>query len=75
VQLKELVETIESSLNKKAILEKHPMQPGDVQITYADISNARKELGYQPSFDLATGIRLFVEWYQQNKAELYADNQ
>lgn len=75
VKLKELVETIETSLNKKAILDRHPMQPGDVQITYADISKARKELGYQPSFDLATGIRLFVEWYQQYKAELYADNQ
>src|SRR6185437_6692099 len=51
ITLNQLVRTIENSLNKKAILNKLPMQPGDVNNTYADISRAKSEIGYNPKFD------------------------
>jgi UDP-glucuronate 4-epimerase len=73
VTLKDLIATIENAMGKKAILNKQPMQPGDVKLTYADISKAKKEIGYNPKFDLATGIRNFVEWYLANKSKLYSD--
>jgi UDP-glucuronate 4-epimerase len=47
-ELKRLVELIEASLGKKAIIDPQPMQPGDVPVTYADISKAKKLLGYDP---------------------------
>lgn len=71
ITLKQLVESIEKAVGKPAQLNKLPMQQGDVQITYADTSKARKEIGYDPKFDLETGIKNFVNWYQQHKAELY----
>jgi UDP-glucuronate 4-epimerase len=73
VRLKELIEVIEHRLGKKARLDFKPMQSGDVQITYADISKARKEIRYNPTFTLATGIDQFVSWYQANKTILYPD--
>ena len=65
VSLKEMVETIENALGKKAILDIQPMQPGDVDKTYADISKAKAMLGYDPQTNFAEGIRKFVEWYKR----------
>lgn len=73
INLKKLVETIENSLGKKAILNKLPLQQGDVNITYADISKAKNEIGYNPQYDIETGINKFVEWYSSNKAILYSE--
>jgi UDP-glucuronate 4-epimerase len=42
-----------------------PMQPGDVPVTYADISSAQKKLGYDPSTPIAEGIPAFVKWYRE----------
>ena len=71
VSLSELIGVIEQRLAKKAILDKKPQQPGDVQITYADISKAQKEIGYHPTVSLSEGIDQFVNWYQANKPFLY----
>ncbi len=71
VNLKEMLQAIEDSLGKKAVLDIRPMQPGDVQLTYADISKAKAEIGYNPKFDFVAGIRNFVSWYQENKNKLY----
>lgn len=71
ITLNQLVGTIENTLNKKAILNKQSMQPGDVNKTYADISKARSEIGYNPKFDFETGIKEFVKWYQNFKLKLY----
>lgn len=71
ITLKQLVESIEKAVGKPAILNKLPLQQGDVKITYADISKAKSEIGYQPKFDLETGINNFVKWYQHHKSELY----
>jgi len=73
IDLKKLVHTIENSLGKKAVLNKLPLQQGDVTITYADISKAKKEIGYNPQFDIETGINKFVEWYNGNKQTLYEE--
>lgn len=65
VSLKEMVEIIENTLGKKAILDIQPMQPGDVDKTYADISKAKSMIGYDPQTNFAEGIRKFVEWYKR----------
>ncbi len=71
INLKTLVATIENVLNKKAIFNQLPFQPGDVKITYADVSKAKEEIGYNPKYDIETGITKFVEWYNVNKFDLY----
>lgn len=62
VTLSHLVESLEKILQKKAILNRLPEQLGDVPVTYADISKARKLLGYNPQTTLEDGLAKFVEW-------------
>lgn len=71
ITLKTLVEVIEKTLQVKAILNKLPLQKGDVSRTYADISKARIELGYNPKYEFEAGIKNFVEWYNSIKSTLY----
>lgn len=63
ITLSRMISTIEKSLGKKAIINRMPMQPGDVNATYADVSKARKLLGYEPSTDFEKGIDAFTEWF------------
>ncbi len=63
IALNDLVELIEKELGKKAVIERKPMQPGDVNMTYADVSKAKKNLNYIPSTPINNGIKKFVEWY------------
>ncbi len=69
--LAELVSQIEDALGKKADLDKQPMQPGDVEMTCADVSKAKDLLGYNPSTPVSEGIPRFVDWYGENR-ELFA---
>jgi UDP-glucuronate 4-epimerase len=62
--LSELIATIEASLGKRAIIQKMGEQPGDVPITYADISKARELLGYNPHTKIVDGIPKFAEWFR-----------
>lgn len=62
ISLKRMVEAIEDALGKKAEINKMPMQPGDVNRTFADVSKAKKVLGYNPSWHFEDGISKFVEW-------------
>ncbi|OPZ24574.1 MAG: dTDP-glucose 4,6-dehydratase [bacterium ADurb.BinA186] len=62
ITLNEMVRTIEDCLGKKAIIKHFPMQPGDVNGTYADISKAKAMLAYSPKTSFSEGIRHFVEW-------------
>jgi UDP-glucuronate 4-epimerase len=62
VRLDELISRIEDALGKKAIIERLPNQPGDVNQTYADVSKAQKELGYEPATEIEVGLKRFVEW-------------
>jgi UDP-glucuronate 4-epimerase len=61
-----MVETIEKELSKKAQINHLPMQPGDVNGTYANVEKAKKLLGYAPKVTFADGIHNFVEWQKNN---------
>jgi UDP-glucuronate 4-epimerase len=64
VNLNDLVNSIEKSLNKKAILDKLPMQQGDVEITYADITKAERLLGYKVTTPFSKGLAKFSRWFE-----------
>jgi UDP-glucuronate 4-epimerase len=68
VQLSELIQEIENALNMKAAIDRQPEQPGDVPITFADISKAHTLLGYRPSVKIKDGIPKFVEWFRDVQA-------
>ena len=70
VSLKEMINTIAEVLNKTPNIEELPMQPGDVERTFADISKANRLIGYEPKTSFKQGIENFVKWYIINK-ELY----
>ena len=65
VTLSHLIAVLERALGKKAIIDRKPLQPGDVPLTYADISKARKHLGYHPTIKIEEGIPRFVEWFRR----------
>ena len=69
VSLNELIETIETAVGKKAIINSMPEQPGDVPLTSADVSKATRELNFKPTTHIAQGIPKFVEWFRQMRAE------
>jgi UDP-glucuronate 4-epimerase len=62
--LSTLIQMLEEILGKRAIIDRQPLQPGDVTVTYADISKARILLNYQPKTPLREGLIRFVEWYR-----------
>ncbi|MCM2358460.1 MAG: GDP-mannose 4,6-dehydratase [Geobacteraceae bacterium] len=66
VELSRLVEIIEAETGNKAIIERLPMQPGDVERTFADIAKSCAMLGYRPTTSIEEGIRAFVRWYREN---------
>jgi UDP-glucuronate 4-epimerase len=66
VKLSELIAHIETALGKKAVIDRQPMQPGDVPITFADISKARERLGYHPQVKIGRGIKMFAEWFRNS---------
>lgn len=70
VSLKEMINTIGQALNVKPKIEQLPMQPGDVERTYADVSKAKALIGYQPKISFKEGIQRFIKWYKLN-IELY----
>ena len=62
-QLKDLIAAIENALGKKAKINRLPEQPGDMPLTCADISKARKLLGYNPTTRLRDGLPRFIDWF------------
>jgi UDP-glucuronate 4-epimerase len=60
--LSRLVELLEENLGRRAQLDRQPLQPGDVPITYADVGRARLELGYEPQVPIEEGLRRFCAW-------------
>jgi UDP-glucuronate 4-epimerase len=63
-ELSELIRLLETNLDMPAIIDRQPMQPGDVPTTFADISKSREILGYNPTTKIADGIPKFVEWFR-----------
>jgi UDP-glucuronate 4-epimerase len=68
--LKEMINTIADALGVTPKIKKLPMQPGDVNRTYADILKAKRLIGYEPKTTFKEGINNFVNWYKENQ-ELY----
>ncbi|WP_287459442.1 SDR family NAD(P)-dependent oxidoreductase [Sphingomonas sp.] len=67
-ELTRLIEVIEEACGRPAVRELHPMQPGDVSATYADIAAAARDLGFTPSTSIERGVRAFVDWYRAHYA-------
>ncbi|HEY0459377.1 MAG TPA: GDP-mannose 4,6-dehydratase [Pyrinomonadaceae bacterium] len=73
VELKDLISLLEENLGKKAVIERQPMQPGDVPLTFADISKARALLGYNPQTKIEQGIPKFTDWFVKNQKQAAAE--
>jgi UDP-glucuronate 4-epimerase len=67
VKLTDLIEQLERATGRQAVREQKPMQPGDVPLTWADISKAGRLLGFQPKIRLEEGLARFVTWYRAAK--------
>ncbi|MBN2019494.1 MAG: GDP-mannose 4,6-dehydratase [Sedimentisphaerales bacterium] len=65
LSVKDLIIEIEKALGKKAVIEYLPMQPGDVDKTYADVTKAGRDLGYSPNTHISDGLKRFVEWLRR----------
>lgn len=68
IQLKDLIAAIENAVGKKAKINLLPEQPGDMPLTCADISKARKLLGYDPRTKFSDGLPRFVEWFRSRRS-------
>jgi len=64
VELRELISLLEDALGHRAEIDWQPSQPGDVPQTFADITKARRLLGYNPQTQIEEGIKRFVEWFR-----------
>ncbi|HEY8562350.1 MAG TPA: GDP-mannose 4,6-dehydratase [Pyrinomonadaceae bacterium] len=73
IELKDLIGLLEENLGKKAVIDRQPPQPGDVPLTYADISKARALLGYHPKTKIEQGIPKFVEWFVNHQKQTLAE--
>ena len=67
ISLKEMIEIIGEELGVKPKIKELPMQPGDVDQTYADISKAKELIGYEPSTSFKEGIKEFIKWYKESE--------
>jgi UDP-glucuronate 4-epimerase len=69
VELCELISLLEKALGQRAEIDRQPPQPGDVPQTFADITKARRLLGYNPETRIEQGIQQFVEWFRESKSD------
>lgn len=68
IQLNELIVAIENALGRKAKINRLPEQPGDMPLTCADVSKARKLLGYNPRTSFQEGLPKFMDWFLKTRA-------
>jgi UDP-glucuronate 4-epimerase len=66
IDLLHMIKSLEDEMGMTAEKEWLPMQPGDVQLTYADIEKSRKILGYSPQFPFELGVKKFVNWFKKS---------
>jgi UDP-glucuronate 4-epimerase len=64
VELLEVVRLLEQAIGKQAKRELLPMQPGDVPVTYADVDDLMRDVGFRPSTPIGEGVARFVDWYR-----------
>lgn len=63
ISINDLIAMIEDQLGQKAQIEHHPFHPADMMNNLADVSKARRLLGWQPSVGLREGVRNLIDWY------------
>ena len=68
IRLSEMIRILGEEMGVEPRIRRLPMQPGDVERTYADVSRARELLGYRPAVDFREGIRHFVNWFDSVRA-------
>lgn len=73
VELMTFIRTIEQQLGHDAVINYLPMQPGDVQATYANIDGLMKDVGFRPETTIEQGIARFVEWYKSYYSDDHAE--
>jgi UDP-glucuronate 4-epimerase len=69
IYLSDFIQLVEEIVGREAIIIQEPPKPGDMPITYADITKARRLLGYGPTVSVREGMRRFWAWYQRHIAE------
>jgi UDP-glucuronate 4-epimerase len=69
VELRELISLLEKELDRHAIIDREPLQPGDVPQTYADITKAKRLLAYNPQTQIEQGIHRFVNWFRETQSD------
>lgn len=67
VTLQEMIDTVAAACGTSPTIEQLPMQPGDVNRTFADVEKAERLLDYRPGVDFKAGVRTFVDWYRQRQ--------
>ncbi|MBO0799220.1 MAG: GDP-mannose 4,6-dehydratase, partial [Blastocatellia bacterium] len=65
ITVNRMISLLEDALGRKAIIDRQPPQPGDMPRTHADISKARRLLGYRPATSIESGIPKFVDWFRR----------
>ena len=65
IKLLDFIEEIEKNIGEKAKKEMLPMQPGDVQQTWANIDDFKKEYNYEPSVHIKEGVYFFIKWFKE----------
>ena len=65
INLNEYILYLEKYLNKKSLKKNMPIQPGDVSMTFSDVSDLEKNFNYKPSVNIDEGIKFFVDWYKK----------
>jgi len=64
-----LISLLENALDQHAEIDRQPPQPGDVPQTFADVTKARRLLGYDPRIQIEEGIKKFVEWFRESQSD------
>ena len=67
IVLNDAIRLIEQLVGREAVVRYEPRHPADVEATWADISKARRLLGWQPETDFAAGVGELVDWYRHNR--------
>jgi UDP-glucuronate 4-epimerase len=68
VEMRELIALLEAALDRKAVIDRRPPRPEDLPVTCADLTKARRLLGYEPRVPLAEGVREFAEWWRASSS-------
>jgi len=65
IEMRRVIELLEGALGKPAVIDYRPERPEDLPITYADLTAARRWLGYDPQVSMEQGVKEFCQWFMQ----------